>query len=54
LSPENGSAWLVAIGKRLRGEYDAVAEPLPLRLAELIKQLEMLEQENSEKLQTPA
>jgi hypothetical protein len=32
--------WLLSIGRRLRAEYDAIAEPVPPRLAELIKQLE--------------
>jgi hypothetical protein len=33
-------AWLLAIGRRLRVEYDAIAEPVPPRLAVLVKQLE--------------
>jgi hypothetical protein len=33
-------AWLLAIGRRLRVEYDAIAEPVPPRLAALVKQLE--------------
>ena len=33
-------AWLLAIGRRLRADYDATAEPIPARLAELVKQLE--------------
>ena len=32
--------WLLSIGRRLRAEYEAIAEPVPPRLAELIKQLE--------------
>src|SRR5262245_10565568 len=32
--------WLLSIGRRLRAEYDAIAEPVPPRLAELIKRLE--------------
>ena len=32
--------WLLAIGRRLRAEYDAVKEPVPERLVALIKQLE--------------
>ncbi len=32
--------WLLAIGRRLRAEYDAIKEPVPERLAALIKQLE--------------
>src|SRR4029450_10425687 len=30
-------AWLLAIGRRLRVEYDAIAEPVPPRLAALVK-----------------
>jgi Anti-sigma factor NepR len=34
-------AWLLAIGQRLRAEYDVVlTAPLPERLAALLKQLE--------------
>ena len=33
-------AWLLAIGRRLRADYDATAEPIPARLAELVEQLE--------------
>ena len=33
-------AWLLAIGSRLRADYDATAEPIPARLAELVEQLE--------------
>ncbi len=32
--------WLLAIGRRLRADYDAVKEPVPERLAALVKQLE--------------
>jgi hypothetical protein len=45
--PRNGTAlvrnrgvWLSAIGTNLKAQYDAVAPPLPRRLAVLIKQLE--------------
>ena len=31
---------MLAIGRRLRAEYDAVTEPVPERLAALIKELE--------------
>jgi hypothetical protein len=34
-----GKPWLLAIGKRLQAEYDALAEPVPPRLAALVKQL---------------
>lgn len=53
LLPQDESAWLLAIGKRLRDEYDAGAEPLPGRLAELMREIEKLGQENSPKLQKP-
>ena len=32
--------WLLAIGQRLRAEYDALAQPLPLHLLALVKQLD--------------
>jgi hypothetical protein len=32
--------WLLMIGQRLRAEYEAVKEPVPERLAALVKQLE--------------
>jgi hypothetical protein len=32
--------WLLAIGRRLRADYYAVNEPVPERLAALVKQLE--------------
>jgi hypothetical protein len=41
LYPLDRRAWLLAIGRRLRVEYDAIAEPVPPRLAALVKQLEM-------------
>ena len=31
---------MLAIGRRLRAQYDAVAEPMPERLAALIKELQ--------------
>jgi hypothetical protein len=34
-------AWLLAIGRRLKADYDAIADPVPPRLAALVKQLEM-------------
>jgi hypothetical protein len=36
----NRSAWLWAIGKSLKAEYDAAATPVPSRLAALVKQFE--------------
>src|SRR4029077_3975247 len=40
LYPLDQRAWLLAIGRRLRVEYDTIAEPVPPRLAALVKQLE--------------
>jgi hypothetical protein len=40
LHPEDRTAWLLLIGRRLRAEYDVVSEPVPPRLAALIEQLE--------------
>ena len=37
LYPLDQRAWLLAIGRRLRVEYDAIAEPVPPRLAALVK-----------------
>ena len=39
LAPER-KAWLLAIGRRLRADYDALREPVPERLATLVRQLE--------------
>jgi hypothetical protein len=36
-----GRTWLLAIGRHLKADYDATAEPIPPRLAALVKQLEM-------------
>jgi hypothetical protein len=41
LYPLDRRVWLLAIGRRLRVEYDAIAEPVPPGLATLVKQLEM-------------
>jgi len=38
--PIDRRSWLLAIGSRLRAEYDAVAQPVPERLASLLKELE--------------
>jgi hypothetical protein len=37
--PQCGTAWLLAIGERLRVEYDQTAQPLPPRLIALLAQL---------------
>ena len=39
--PLDRRVWLLAIGRRLRVEYDTIAEPMPPHLAALVKQLEM-------------
>jgi hypothetical protein len=36
-----GRTWLLAIGRHLKADYDATTEPVPPRLAALVKQLEM-------------
>jgi len=33
-------AWLAALGRSLKAEYDALVAPMPSRLAALVKQLE--------------
>jgi anti-sigma factor NepR-like protein len=38
--PPERKAWLLAIGRRLRADYDALREPVPERLAALIQKLE--------------
>jgi hypothetical protein len=38
-SSEDKAAWLLAIGQRLRVEYDAVMEPMPPRLTALLDEL---------------
>jgi hypothetical protein len=48
LQPEDRTAWLLLIGRRLRAEYDAVAEPVPDRLAALIQQLETSDQDSTQ------
>jgi hypothetical protein len=40
------TAWLLEVGQRLRAEYAAVKEPVPERLAALIKQLEAAEDQH--------
>jgi hypothetical protein len=40
LLPGDGTAWLLAIGRRLRAEYAALEEPIPERLTALLAQLE--------------
>lgn len=37
-------AWLAALGQSLKSQYDALAAPLPPRLAVLVKQLETQDQ----------
>jgi hypothetical protein len=38
-------AWLLLIGRRLKADYDAVGEPLPVALARLLEQLEARDQQ---------
>jgi predicted RNA polymerase sigma factor len=38
--PRDRKAWLLAIGRRLRADYDALREPVPERLSALIRKLE--------------
>jgi hypothetical protein len=47
-------AWLLAIGRRLRIEYDAIAEPVPPHLAALVKQLETPAQRIGQETSRPA
>jgi hypothetical protein len=54
LYPLDQRAWLLAIGRRLRVEYDAIAEPVPSRLAALVKQLEAPAQRIVQETSTPA
>jgi hypothetical protein len=42
-----GRTWLLVIGRHLKADYDATAEPVPPRLAALVKQLEMSSTANS-------
>jgi hypothetical protein len=54
LYPLDRRAWLLAIGRRLRLEYDAIAEPVPPRLAALVNQLETPAQGSGEEISRPA
>jgi hypothetical protein len=54
LYPLDQRAWLLAIGRRLRVEYDAIAEPVPPRLAVLVKQLEAPAQGIGQETSRPA
>jgi hypothetical protein len=47
LLPEDETAWLLAIGRRLRTEYATIEEPITERLAALVAQLEKQEQRRS-------
>jgi hypothetical protein len=53
LYPLDRRVWLLAIGRRLRVEYDAIAEPVPPHLAALVKQLEMPAQGSSQETSRP-
>ncbi|MFL6830969.1 MAG: hypothetical protein ACJ8F0_00150 [Xanthobacteraceae bacterium] len=37
-------AWLSALGQSLKAQYDALAAPVPPRLAALVRQLEAQDQ----------
>ena len=50
LTPEDRRAWLLAIGRRLRAEYAAVAEPVPERLAALVARFERTAEQSPAKL----
>ena len=55
LLPGDGTAWLLAIGQRLRAEYAALKEPIPERLTALLSQLEKQEQrQGAGHLRSPA
>jgi hypothetical protein len=54
LYPLDQRAWLLAIGRRLRVEYDTIAEPVPPRLAVLVKQLETPAQGIGQETSRPA
>ena len=41
-SSEDKTAWLLAIGQRLRVEYDAVMEPMPPQLTALLDELRII------------
>jgi hypothetical protein len=40
LFPLERNAWLLEIGRRIRADYDALKEPVPIRLAFLIREFE--------------
>jgi hypothetical protein len=54
LYPLDQRAWMLAIGRRLGVEYDAIAEPVPPRLAALVKQLETPAQGIGQEISRPA
>ena len=55
LLPEDETAWLLEIGRRLRADYAALEEPVPERLAALVAQFEAREQrESAENLRSVA
>ena len=41
LLPQDRTAWLLAIGQKLRVAYDDIAEPMPPHLTALLKLLEI-------------
>jgi hypothetical protein len=52
-SPQCGTAWLLALGERLRVEYNRMAEPLPPRLIALLEQLGALPQDRVQRRGSP-
>ena len=48
LYPLDRRVWLLAIGRRLMVEYDAIAEPVPPHLTALLKVLEIAATETSQ------
>jgi hypothetical protein len=51
--PQDNRPWMLAVGRRLKAEYDAAAPPVPERLAVLIKQLESIERALNPPLSRP-
>jgi len=46
--------WLLAIGQHLKAEYDAVREPVPPRLAALVRQFEAAAKESGAETESEA
>jgi hypothetical protein len=52
--PQCRTEWLLALGERLRVEYDRMAEPLPPRLIALLEQLGALPQDRVQRRGSPS